>query len=178
MDFSEKTINKNYIYKGKILNLRKDEVMLPDKNQAVREIVEHSGGSAILLVNEKKEILFVKQYRYAYNQMVLEIPAGKLNYLENPDLAAKRELEEETGYKAELKKIFTIYPSPGYTDEIIHLYIAKNYTKGKLHLDSDEFLTSEFIPEKKVKEMMENDEIKDAKTLIALLYYFLNKSKL
>jgi len=169
MDFKEKTVTEEYLYKGKILNLRKDQIVLPNGSPAIREVVEHSGGSAILCEVDGK-ILLVKQFRYPYKEEVLEIPAGKINVGETPEQTAIRELEEEGGMKAErVEKLFDVYPSPGYTDEIIRVYKAINPTKTKMHLDEDEFLSGEWFDKKQLKLMIDNGEIKDAKTLIALL---------
>ena len=170
MRFEEKTVNKNYLYKGKILNLRKDDIILPDGKPAIREIVEHSGGSCILCEQEGK-IYLVKQFRYAYKQELYELPAGKLNQGEDPRETALRELEEEAGLKAQsMELLFEVYPSPGYTNEIIRIYQAKGFTTTQKHLDEDEFLTGEWIEIDKIKQMIKNGEIKDGKTLIALLY--------
>ena len=169
MDFKEKTVSEEYLYQGKILNLRKDQIILPSGNPAIREVVEHSGGSAIVCEVDGK-ILLVKQFRYPYKEEVLEIPAGKINTGETPEQTAIRELEEEGGMKAEsVEKMFDVYPSPGYTNEIIRVYKAVNPTKTQMHLDEDEFLSGEWIERQKLKEMIDNGEIKDAKTLIALL---------
>ena len=108
MDYIEKTVKKNYIYRGKILSLRKDDALLPDGTPCVREIVEHSGGACVLYIEEGKA-LFVRQYRYAYGESIYELPAGKLNAGEDPMIAASRELEEETGVRAgELQHLFTL----------------------------------------------------------------------
>lgn len=170
MDFEEKTLEKNLIYSGRVLNLRKDKVSLPDGKTGVREIIEHSGGSAVLCEKDGK-ILMVKQFRYAYKEEVWEIPAGKVNAGENPLDTAFRELEEEGGIKAEkMELLFNMYPSPGYTSEIIRIYRATGLTKSAAHLDEDEFLSAEWIEKPRLKKMIENGEIKDGKTLIALLY--------
>ena len=169
MDFKEKTINKNYLYKGKILNLCRDEVLLPNGKTAIRETVEHSGGSAILCERDNK-ILLVKQFRYPYGEVLYDIPAGKLNAGEDPAITAIRELEEEGGVKAErVVKMFDIYPTPAYTNEIIRVYRAENIKDTAMRLDEDEFLTGEWIEKDRLKEMIKNGEIKDAKTLVALL---------
>lgn len=169
MKFSEKTVEKNYVFNGKILDLKVDTVELINGEKAQREIVEHSGGSCVL-VRRNGKILLVKQFRYAINKAIYEIPAGKLNKGENPLTTAIRELEEECGYKAkEVNLLFKVYPSPGYTSEIIYVYEAKGLTKTKVHLDKDEFLTSKWISQEKVKQMIEKGQINDAKTLIALL---------
>lgn len=172
MDMTEKTVRKNYVYQGKILSLRNDDALLPDGNPCKREIVEHSGGACVLYV-ENEKVVFVKQYRYAYGEVLYEIPAGKLEKGEDPKLTAARELEEEVGLKTdELELLFVDYPSPGYTNEKIYIYQAKNAVKTTQRLDEGEFLNVEWIPLKKAKEMLYNGEIKDGKTVIALLSYF------
>ena len=119
----EKTINKNYLYKGKILNLRVDDVLVNNKNE-IREVVEHSGGVCILVTNHI-EILFVKQYRYCFNEEILELPAGKIDEGETPIDAAIRELREETSMKVNnLTNLGKIYPTVGYTNEEIYLYMT------------------------------------------------------
>ena len=174
MDYTEKTLQKNYIYRGKILTLRKDDALLPNGEPCVREIIEHSGGACVLYV-ENGEVLFVRQYRYAYGESVLEIPAGKLNEGENPKLAAARELEEETGVKTEnLELLYTVYPTPGYTNEKIYIYRAYGGEKTQTHPDEGEFVDTVWLPVDKAKEMLKRGEIKDAKTIIALQRYFLD----
>lgn len=170
MQFSEKTKKQEYIYKGKILSLRKDEVVLPDGKSAVREVVEHCGGSTVLCEKDGK-ILLVKQLRYPYQEITLELPAGKLNQGETPEQTAIRELEEEGGIIAgSVKKLFDVYPTPAYTNEIIRIYQAEDIKEGNLNLDEDEFLSAVWIDKKELKLMIDRGEIKDAKTLIALLY--------
>ena len=169
MDFNEKTIKENYLYNGKILNLKKDEVELPDGKSAVREMVEHSGGSAILCEKDGK-ILLVKQFRYPYKEVIYEIPAGKLIPGEDPSETAIRELEEEGGVKAErVVKMFDVYPTPAYTNEIIRIYRAEGLKETEIHLDEDEFLSAVWVDKNQIKKMIDCGEIKDAKTLIALL---------
>ncbi len=170
MDFKEETLASECIYDGKILKLKKDKVLLPNGKDAFREIIEHSGGACVLCEREGK-ILLVRQYRYAYEKELWEIPAGKINAGEEPSLTAIRELEEEAGIKAEsVELIFKIYPSPGYTSEIIYLYRATGFTNTKMHLDEDEFLSGKWFSVEELKTMMKSGEIKDGKTLIALLY--------
>ncbi len=173
MDYVEKTVNKKYIYEGKILKLRCDDALLPDGKPCKREIVEHSGGACALYVEEGKA-LFVRQYRYAYGESIYEIPAGKLEKGEDPKLAAARELEEEAGIRADaLEHLFTVYPTPGYTDEKIYIYEATGGKRTQTHLDEGEFLDVEYIPLERVKEMLKKGEIRDGKTIIALQAYFL-----
>ena len=176
MDTTEKTIEKNYVYRGKIINVRCDSALLPSGEPCKREIVEHHGGAAILCEKGGK-IAFVKQYRYAYGKEVLEIPAGKLEAGEDPLNAAKRELKEETGVSAEkFEKIAEVYPSPGYTNEIIHVYRAYPVSVGEASPDPDEFLSVLWIGEEQAGKMLKNGEISDAKTIIALQHYFLEKT--
>ena len=177
MDYIEKTVQKNYVYKGKILNLRNDDAELPNGKPCKREIIEHSGGACVLYV-ENGKVLLVRQYRYAYGESIYEIPAGKLEKGEDPRLSALRELEEETGVKAEKPQLlYVIYPTPGYTNEKIYIYRAYAGEKVDRHLDDGEFLDVEWVPIEKVKEMLKNGEIKDGKTVIALQAYFLSEKE-
>lgn len=169
MSFKERTVNKKYIYKGRILNLHVDDVLLPDGSPAKREAVEHSGGSAIYCERDGK-VLLVRQFRYPYDEEIWEIPAGKLNEGESPDITALRELEEEGGIKAErVVKTFEVYPTPAYTNEVIRIYRAEGLTETEQHLDKDEFLSGQWFDKDTLKEMIKDGRIKDAKTLIALL---------
>ena len=175
MDYIEKEVQKNYIYRGKIITLRCDDALLPNGQPCKREIIEHSGGACVLYVEDNK-ILLVRQYRYAYGESLYEIPAGKLEKGEDPILAAARELEEEAGVRAkELQLLYVSYPTPGYTNEKIYIYRAYGGEKVSAHLDEDEFLEAEYIPVETVKEMLKNGEIRDAKTIIALQAYFLSE---
>ena len=144
MDMTDKTVEKNSVYQGKILSVRCDDALLPDGNPCKREIIEHSGGACVLYV-ENGAVLLVKQYRYAYGELLYEIPAGKLEKGEDPACTALRELEEEAGIKADSAKLlFVDYPSPGYTNEKIYIYEVKDGVKTKQNLDEGEFLTAEF----------------------------------
>lgn len=170
MDCEEKTLNSEMIYKGKILNLKRDDVVLSDGAISVREIVEHGGGSCVLCVKEGK-MLLVRQFRYAYKDFLWEIPAGKIEKDEPPEVTAIRELEEECGVKASRAELLCeIYPSPGYTNEIIRLFRATGLSEGKICLDSDERIEAKWFDIKEVKEMVASGKIKDAKTLIALSF--------
>lgn len=170
MDFEEKTVKSEYLYKGRVLNLKKDEIALPSGKSSVREIVEHGGGCAVLCVKDGK-ILLVRQFRYAYKKVIIEIPAGKINAGEPPEQTAVRELEEECGLKAKsVKLLCEIYPSPGYTNEIIRLFKAEKFEKGEVCFDDDEYVESFWLDISVAKEMAKNGEINDAKTLIALSY--------
>lgn len=171
MNFSEKKLSGKTVYDGKILKLDVDEVELSDGRKAKRECVRHHGGAAVLCV-EEGSVLLVKQFRYLYGKEIYEIPAGKLEKGEDPAVAAARELEEETGYKAErLTPFLTIYPTPGYTDEIISVYLADNCKKSKQKLDEGEFLSVQLIKLDEVVKMIERGEICDGKTVAAVYKY-------
>ena len=167
----QKTLLKNYVFNVKILTVKNDQVLLPNGKPAFREIVEHNGGSCVYCECEDK-VLLVNQFRYAYGENLWEIPAGKLNQGEDAKQTALRELEEECGVKAQnLQEICKIYPSCGYTSEIIHLYKANGITKTQQKLDEDEFLTYKWFTKDQLRKMIDKGEIKDAKTLIALLRF-------
>ena len=177
MQLFEKTVSSENIFNGKVVKLKKDVVELPNGETAVREVITHSGGASVI-AEDNGYIYFVKQFRYPYNKVLLEIPAGKLNDGENPETCALRELEEETGLKAKsVTLLHSIYPTPAYTSEITYIYLANGLEKGSAHLDDDEFLNVEKISVDKVKQMLINGEIHDAKTIVAL-YAFFNKAKI
>lgn len=170
MDLTEKTIKTAYIYKGKIINLRLDDIELPNKKPATREVVEHPGGVCVAALTEQNHLLLVNQYRYPYKKPLLELPAGKLTPGEDPLECAKRELKEETGATAQnFRFLGPLYPSPGYCDEIIHMYFAKVSSQGTPRPDTDEFLEVLQIPLEKAVDMVLSGSIADAKTQAAIL---------
>lgn len=170
MKLDEKTVKKNYIYNGRIINVRCDDAELPNGQPCIREVVEHPGGVCIAALTENDELIFVRQFRYPYMEVIPELPAGKLEKGEDPFESGQRELEEEAGcVAAEYRDLGKFYPSPGYCGEIIHLYAAKNLTFTKQNLDEDEFLNVEKIPLEKAVEMVLNNEIRDGKTQAAVL---------
>lgn len=172
----EKTVNTEYIYKGRILNLRNDEVLLPDGRHAFREVIEHSGGAAVLAVDENDCVYLTEQFRYPYKKPLLELPAGKLNSGEAPEECALRELREETGLIAKrLIPLGELYPSPGYTEEIIYVFRAEGLICGTSSPDEDEFLNVIKMPLKKLLEKIKRNEIKDAKTVFGVLRYIFGK---
>lgn len=176
MNLKETTVQKNYVYQGKIISVRSDDAMLPDGKPCKREMVEHSGGAAVLYVEDEK-MLLVKQFRYAYGEEVWEIPAGKLEKGEDPKKAAIRELEEEAGIVvADAELLFVLYPTPGYTNEKIYIYEAKNGRHAAAHLDEGEFLTAEWIPVAELEKRIKTGELHDAKTIVALQSYLLKRS--
>jgi ADP-ribose pyrophosphatase len=169
MDYTEKTIRSEYIYKGKILNLRKDEVELPGGKQSIREVVEHQGAVAVVPITSNKEVVLVKQYRKAIEDVLLEIPAGKLEKDEDPKDCALRELEEETGKKAfKIQELFYFYTSPGFSNEKLFLFAAFDLKDTKQNLDTDEIVDVEILPLEEALNMVRSGEIKDAKTATGL----------
>lgn len=170
MKFEEKTLESSYLYKGRIINLRSDVVELPNGRRAKREVVEHPGGVCVAALTDKDELLFVRQFRYPYRAELLELPAGKLTPGEDPLECGKRELREETGAQArEYLSLGRLYPSCGYTDEVIHLYLARGLVYGEQQPDEDEFLDVERIPLARAVKMVLANEVEDAKTQTAVL---------
>lgn len=172
MNLTEKALTQSYKYNGRILNLRVDDVLLPNGQTAVREVIEHNGGVCILALTEQDEVLLVRQYRHPYQEIVTELPAGKINKGEDPLLCGKRELQEETGASAQnYQSLGVMYPSAGYCGEIIHLYLATDLSFGSLSPDEDEFLEVERRPFHQLLEDVLRGDIPDAKTQIAVLKY-------
>lgn len=170
MIFEEKTMKSEKIYEGRILNLRLDTVELPDKKYAKREIVEHPGAVAIIPVTDENEVVLVKQFRKAIESQLLEIPAGKVEHGENPVNCAIRELKEETGYSAkDIQFLFEFYTSPGFSNEKMHLFLAKGLTEGESQPENDEYIVVEKIKLDKLIEMINNGELSDSKTIVGIL---------
>ncbi len=171
MNLEEKQLNADYKFKGKIINLRVDDALLPNGNTAKREVVEHPGGVCVVPLTDNDEILMVRQFRYPYGEVILEIPAGKRDKQnEDPLSCGIRELKEETGAVADkFIPLGTLYPSPGYITEVIYMYLAMGLKFEEACPDEDEFLSVERIPFEKALEMVMSGEIKDAKTQTAIL---------
>lgn len=172
MNFTEKRLDGKTVYNGKILKLEVDDVELPDGSRSLRECVRHCGGAAVLLVSDGK-ILLVKQFRYLYGKAIYEIPAGKLEPDEDAARGAARELEEETGYRAKLVRMLDLYPSAGYTDEVIHVFFAERFEYVGQKPDKGEFLECEFVGTEEVLKLIERGEICDAKTVAAVYRYII-----
>lgn len=166
--FEEITVKTEQIFKGKIISLQVDHVRLPNGEIASREIVKHPGAVAVIpLLGDK--MIVVEQYRKPLEKSQVEIPAGKLDAGEEPLKAALRELEEETGYRTTtIKLVSSFYTSPGFADEIIHLYIAEDLVKGDANPDEDEFLECEAITLEQAQQYMREGRISDAKTIMAV----------
>lgn len=170
MKLTEKQLSAEYLYRGKIINMRRDEIVLPDGNKALREVVEHPGGVCVAALTEKDEMLFVRQFRYPYHEEVLEIPAGKRDCGEDPLDCGKRELKEETGATASrFISLGKLYPTPGYTNEVIYMYAATDLSYGEQTPDEDEFLALERIPLDRAVKMVMEGTLPDAKTQTAIL---------
>ena len=170
MELTEKTVSSQSIYDGKVLRLRRDEVLLPNGHRSLREVVDHPGGVCVLAIDSQGRALLVRQFRYPYGQVLTELPAGKLEYGEDPDAAARRELREETGAAAgDFRSLGELYPSPGYCGEIIRMYLAKDLSFADARPDEDEFLDVERVPFSQLVEQVLSGEIRDAKTIAAVL---------
>lgn len=173
----EKKVSSEVLFTGNVITVYKDQVECQNGMLADREIVRHHGGVGILATVDDK-IILVKQYRYAYQQDTIEIPAGKLELDEEIKKAAKRELEEETGYSCkDLELITDIFPTPGYCDEIIHLYEAKGLYKKENPLsgDDDEFIDVLYVPVDQAYQMVIDKKINDSKTMIAIMKAYIDK---
>ncbi len=157
---------------GKAVGYRVDQVRLPNGKSATREYLDHPGAVAVIPLIAPDKVIMVRQFRYPVDKITVEIPAGKLDRGEAPLKSVKRELEEETGYKAgRLKKLLSFWPTSSFANEVIHIYVADKLTKGNLHPDEDEFLSCEIWPLKKIYREIDRGRVRDAKTLIALLAY-------
>lgn len=173
MEFYEKRIHRQSVFQGNLISLYKDEVELMDGTKTTRELVEHPGGGVVVAFTPEKKLILVKQYRYGPGKVLLELPAGKIDPGESPESTALRELEEETGYQAEeLVPLTTSYPTPGYNNEWIHIFLAKNVTQGEQHLDSGEFLSVELVELSQAVEACMRGEITDSKTQVGILLYW------
>lgn len=169
MAFEKQTASKT-VFKGKIINVRLDDVLLENGHSSTREVVEHRGGACALAINDKDEVYLVRQFRYPYSKDILEVPAGKLEQGEPPDVTIRRELREEVGISdCTLTFLGEIYPSVGYTNEVIYPYLATNVTQGENKLDEDEFLDVVKMPFEQALAMVDSGALPDAKTQIVLL---------
>ena len=176
MNLIETPLSSETIYDGKIIRVRLDNARLPNGAEALREVVEHPGGVCVAALTDKEELLFVRQFRYPYQEVVWELPAGKRDRNEETPLdCGKRELREETGAVAErYRSLGTLYPTPGYCDEVIHLFLAQGLSFEDADPDEDEFVEVERVPLKEAVERVLRGEIPDAKTQVAVLKtYFL-----
>jgi len=166
----ERTLETKEIYNGKIVKLRVDKVELPNGNTSSREIVEHPGAVCILPLKEDGRVVLVNQFRKPIEKILLELPAGKLEKGEKPEACAVRELTEETGYRAgKMEYIFSFYTTPGFSNEILHLFLATELIPGECNPDGDEMVEVVEIELGELVDMITKGEIKDSKTIMGIL---------
>lgn len=173
-NLEEKTISSQKVFSGNLLNVYKDEILLPNNNKSYREYIKHSGASAIIAIDNDFNVIMEEQFRYPFHKVMLEIPAGKIDTIDSTPLdTAKRELKEETGYIADKWDYLGEYiPTCAYSDEIIYLYLARDISKKTNNLDDDEFLNIKKINLNKLVDMVYNGEILDGKTQVIILQAF------
>ena len=171
MDLRETPISAHYEYEGRIINMRADDARMPNGTIAKREVVEHPGGVGVIALTDEGEVLLVQQYRYPYGEVLVEIPAGKLDAPDEDRLSAiQRELREETGYSAdEWIPLGDFHPAPAYSDEYITMYLARGLHQGRQALDEDEFLDVYTVPLQELIRDVMDGRISDAKTQVAVL---------
>jgi len=172
----EKLVKKNLIHKGKAVDFYCDEVLLPNAHHSTREYLNHPGAASVIPFLDKNRIILVKQYRYPVQRITYEIPAGKADKGETPLECIKRELKEETGYSAKrIEEILSFYPSTAFSNELLHIFAAYELESGNVNPDEDEFLSNVIIDYDEALKMVYSGQIKDSKTVIALLYFANNK---
>ena len=170
MELHEKKLRQVNSYSGIIVDVTLDQAQLADGSRAFREVVHHPGGVTVLPLDEEGFVYCVRQYRYPYGEVLLELPAGKLEKGEDPFECAKRELSEETGFTADdWQSLGAMYTSPGYCSETLHLYLARSLHAGEAHLDEGEFLAVERIALSELLDMVMANRIRDGKTAMAVL---------
>lgn len=170
MELIEKTLSTQTMFQGKIITVKLDKALLPNGAEATREVVEHPGGVCILALREDGTVPLVRQFRYPLGDVLLELPAGKLEYGEEPRPAAIRELGEEVGLEpGELTDLGFIYVSPGFCKEKLHMYLARDVKEVPVHPDEDEFLDIVSLPFERLVEMVMSGQIADGKTVATVL---------
>lgn len=170
MELKETTLTSELVYNGGLLKVYYDTVELENGHTAWREVIRHPGGVVMVPVDEEGNVYLVRQYRYPYAKVLLEVPAGKLEWGEDPFAAAQRELEEEIGAHAERwTPMGELLPTPGFCDEVQHIYLARGLTFGRSHPDEDEFLEPVKIPMAELAAMAVDGRLEDSKTVAAVL---------
>ena len=175
MKLTEKLYKRNRIYKGSAVGFSADRIVLPDGKLATREYLEHPGAVAVIPFTKKGSIILVKQYRFPVRKITYEIPAGKLDRGERPLSCVQRELEEETGFKAgKIWKLLSFWPTPAFSNELLHIYAAKDLKAARKNPDEDEFIEHIEVPFQKALSWVKSGKIRDSKTVIALLFWAVN----
>ncbi|GGH79270.1 ADP-ribose pyrophosphatase [Pullulanibacillus pueri] len=170
-DLVEKTLHSKTIFEGKVIDLRVDTVELPNGETSTREIVKHPGAVAVIALTDEGKLVLVQQYRKPLEKLLFEIPAGKLDPGEALETCALRELEEETGYRCRsIEHVVSFYTSPGFSDELIHIYFTDTLIRGERHLDEDEFLENYEVDLQEALQLLKEKKIDDAKTVYAVQY--------
>lgn len=166
----EKKVSSELVFDGALLKVRKDTALMPDGEISTREWIQHPGACAVVPVFENGDIMLIQQYRYGASQVFIEVPAGKIDAGEPPETTAIRELEEEVGLQcADLVYLGHQYPAIGFSDEILHNYLATGLTSVPVHTDKDEFVECLRVPFEQAMEWTYNGTINDAKSMIAIL---------
>lgn len=172
MKLKETTLKSKTIFKGQVFTLTVDDVSLPNNKTASREVIHHNGGVCVLAIDDNDETFLVTQYRYPLGKVLTELPAGKIDGSEDPLSTAKRELIEETGYQAQTWiPLGVYYPTPGYSNEVIHLFAAKDLSFVGQHLDEEEFLSLQKVSLAELQEQLISGTINDGKSFMVFFRY-------
>ena len=178
MKLRERLFKKRRIYAGKAVSFSADEILLPDGKKAIREYMEHPGAVAVLPLVGDGSIVLVKQYRYPVGKVTYELPAGKLGKGEDPASCVRRELAEETGYRAgRVRRILSYWPTSAFSNEIIHIYTAEGLVESSKSPDEDEFIEHLTVPFRSALDWVIEGKIRDSKTVIALLFWAVRGAK-
>jgi ADP-ribose pyrophosphatase len=168
----ERTLSSRLLHEGKSFSFKTDQVELPNGRTTTRDVVDHPGAVAIVPVLDDSRLVLVRQFRYAAGRELLEIPAGTLERGEKPDDCASRELREETGYEADsMRRLLSCFTAPGYSNEVIHLYVATGLRRGEMETEEDEEIEVEEVGLDEALRMIEENRIEDAKTIVGVLSY-------
>jgi ADP-ribose pyrophosphatase len=171
---SQKILNNTLVHRSYLFEVQRLGLQLPDGREIQRDLIHHRGAALILPVLADGSIVMIRNYRYAAEGYLWELPCGTLDEGETPDACAARELAEESGYTAgRMEKLGRFYSCPGYSDEIIHAYLATDLTRGEQNLEGYEDITVEILPDKDVRRMAATNEITDGKTLATLVMYWI-----